>query len=553
MSPEAVPEAGDNPLAFPRLCRYFTERSPQPAVAVEGATHVIRYLNPAFARLSGKDAAALVGRPFAEAVPEGEGNGCQALLDRVFHTGVPEELVEQEHRQAHPRPVYWSYSMWAILGADERPVGVMIQVTDVSETAAYRARAVAMNEALVLSAVRQHELIDAIRAGERERCELEARLFQAQKLESLGVLAGGLAHDLNNMLTPVLGYVELAAEVLPTDSPAAPMLELVSEHARRAADLVQQILAYAGMGRFVTQPINLSDLVREAFGLLATAVSVDNILDYELAPGLPAVEADATQLRQVVLNLVANASEALGGGGTVTLRTGSLPAAPHAPQSPSLPTDLLDGPTVFLEVSDTGHGMTAEQLGKIFDPFYTTKFTGRGLGLAVVQGIARGHGGGVQVRSEPGRGSTFRLVLPCSSAAPPAPAAPARPEKWRGTGTVLVVDDEPGVRDLAALILRHVGLTVLVADDGIDAVSVFRERRQEIDAVVLDLTMPRMGGLEAAEALRGLRPDLPVVLMSGYSAEEVSAQFTALGPAGFVQKPFTAAAFLAAVRLALGH
>jgi PAS domain S-box-containing protein len=553
MSPEAVPEAGDNPLAFPRLCRYFTERSPQPAVAVEGATHVIRYLNPAFARLSGKDAAALVGRPFAEAVPEGEGNGCLALLDRVFHTGVPEELVEQEHRQAHPQPVYWSYSMWAILGADERPVGVMIQVTDVSETAAYRARAVAMNEALVLSAVRQHELIDAIREGERERHELEVRLFQAQKLESLGVLAGGLAHDLNNMLTPVLGYVELAADGLPADSPAAPMLELVSAHAHRAADLVQQILAYAGKGRFVIQPINLSDLVRETIGLLAAAVSTGTTLDYELAPALPAVEADATQLRQVVLNLVSNASEALGGGGTVTVRTGSMPAAPHAPQSPSLPTDHLDGPTVFLEVSDTGHGMTAEQLGKIFDPFYTTKFTGRGLGLAVVQGIARGHGGSVQVRSEPGHGSTFRLVLPCSSAVPPTPAAPARPERWRGTGTVLVIDDEPGVRDLAALILRRAGLTVLIAANGLDGLAVFRDHGPGIDAVVLDLNMPQMGGLEAAQAVRGLQPNLPVVLMSGYSAEEVSAQSSALGPAGFVQKPFTAPSLLAAVRLALGQ
>ncbi|MDB5309414.1 MAG: integral rane sensor hybrid histidine kinase [Gemmataceae bacterium] len=552
MSTTAVPIAGPDPFDLPRLCRYFSGRSPQPMVAVGGPTHVVRYLNPAFAHLAGKTAAELLGRPFAEAVPEGAGNGCLALLDRVFRTGMPENLAEQEHRQTPP--AYWSYAVWAILGADEHPAGVMIQVTEATEAAAFRQQATAMNEALMVSSVRQHELIDTIRRGEQDRRELEARVFQAQKLESLGVLAGGIAHDLNNMLTPVLGFAALASDSLPADSPAAPMLEEVGKNARRAADLVQQILAYAGKGRFVIQSVDLSRLVREMGGLLGSAVSIKTELGYDLAPVLPPVEADATQLRQVVLNLVTNASEAVeGSGGTITVRTGLIQADHPALRSSPPETGPSRGPSVFLEVTDSGCGMTADVIEKIFDPFFTTKFTGRGLGLAVVQGIARGHCGALEVRSEPGKGSTFRLLLPCSTKTAVAPVVLRQSEGWRGTGTVLVVDDEDRVRDIATRILKHAGLTVLVAKDGQEGVRVFREYLQGIDAVVLDLTMPRMGGLEAARALRGVRPDLPVVLMSGFSVEEVTLQSAGLSITGFVQKPFTIPDLLAAVRHALGQ
>ncbi|MBP3959857.1 PAS domain-containing protein [Gemmata sp. G18] len=411
MGPDVVPIVRADAFELSRLCRYFSERSPQPMVAVEGAAHIVRYFNPAFGRLAGKSSAELIGHPFAEAVPEGGANGCLPLLDRVFRTGEPESLAEQEHRQVVP--AHWSYSMWAVLGADEIPVGVVIQVTDATEVAAFRHRTTAMNEALMVSSVRQHELIDAIERGERERQALQAQMFQAQKMESLGVLAGGLAHDLNNMLTPVLGFTELVQNALPIDSPAATMLEFVSGNAQRATDLVGQILAYAGKGQFVIQPVNLSTLVRETSGRLSAAVSAGTELRYELAPDLPPIEGDATQLRQVVVNLVTNASEALGPDrGVVTVRTGPVPAG-----APS-------GMAVFLEVEDSGCGMSASVIEKAFDPFFTTKFTGRGLGLAVVQGVTHGHGGTLEVRSAPDRGSTFRLLLPCTTGAAAALVAP---------------------------------------------------------------------------------------------------------------------------------
>ncbi len=544
--------AGAGPFELSRLCHYFSEQSPQPLVAVEGPTHLIRYLNPAFTLLVGKPADQLIGRPFAEAVPEGEANACVALLDQVLQTGLPKNLAEQEHCQVSS--AYWSYAMWVILGADESPVGVMIQVTDATQTAAFHREATAMTEALVISAVQQHEHIDAIQRGEQERHELELKMFQSQKLESLGVLAGGIAHDLNNMLTPVIGFAELATDALPLDSAAVPMLVEVRKNARRAADLVQQILAYAGKGRFVIQSVDLSSLVREMKVLLRSAVQIDTELVYDLAKDLPLVDADPTQLRQVVMNLVTNASEAIQAtSGTVSIRTGSIAADHPALLGSSPKPDLQRGPAVFLEVADSGCGMTAALIEKIFDPFFTTKFTGRGLGLAVVQGIARGHHGTLQVRSEPGKGSTFRLLLPRSTQTVAAPPVERRPEVWRGTGTVLVIDDEKAIGKTVSRMLEIAGLAALVAADGPGGLEVFREQQHRINAVVLDLTMPGMSGLEVARAMRSLNPDLPIVLMSGFSVLDVTLQSADVGITAFVQKPFKAADLLGAVRYALGQ
>jgi len=543
MSTEAP--AGAHAFDLPRLCRCLAEGAPQAMVAVEGPPYIVRYLNPVFARLAGKPAAEVCGQLFVTAVPEAADNGCLALLDRVFQSGLPGNLTEQEHRQTPP--AFWSYALWAIRGADERPIGVMIQITDATASAVFRRQATAMNEALVVSAVRQHELIDAIRHGEEARHELEAQMFQAQKLESLGVLAGGIAHDLNNMLVPVLGYAELAANLLPENSSATTMLEIVRKHAQRAADLVQQVLAYAGKGRFVVQPIDLSALVRDLADLLESAVSINARLRYDLTSALPAVEADATQFRQLIINLVTNAAEAMpAGGGTITIRTGLVPPDPAMAPAPE--------PAVFVEVADTGCGMSADVMAKVFDPFFTTKFTGRGLGLAVAQGIVRGHRGTLQVRSEPGQGTTFHLTFPCTTAI----AAAAEPVELRPcaeapkTGTVLVIDDEQAVRDLAALILQQGGFTVAVASAAQAGITIVCAQEPKVDAVVLDLTMPGMDGLAAAAALRKLRPELPIILMSGFSVAELTIRSAGLGIAAFVQKPFGMADLLTAVRHALG-
>jgi two-component system, cell cycle sensor histidine kinase and response regulator CckA len=538
MSEAIWPNAGDGPFDLSHLSRYFSEQSPQPMLAVEGPTHLVRYLNPAFATLVGKSVAELIGRPFAEAVPEGAANGCSTLLDRVLQTGRPEQLVEQEHRQEPPS--YWSYSLWPILGPTARPAGVMIQVTEATAIAAFRQQAVAINEALVVSSVRQHAMIDTIQRGEQHRRELENQIFQAQKLESLGLLAGGIAHDLNNLLTPVLGYALLAAEYLPEDSPAVPMLEVVASSTKRAADLVQQILAFAGKGRFVVEPVEFSELIREMDVVLKGVISAQGSLQYELAADLPCVEGDVTQLRQVVVNLVTNAFESLAENvGTVTVRTGL---------APKTSSEL----SVFLEVEDTGCGMTAEKIEKIFDPFFTTKFTGRGLGLAVVQGIARGHRGSLQVRSTPGGGSTVRLTLPASTRTPARPEAIPQAENRRGARTILVIDDEQNIREFAKRVLESSGLTVLLAADGLDGLKVFEKHQDEIGAVFVDLTMPRMGGFETSQELQKLRPGLPVVLISGYSIKEAIRNSEGQGIIGCVQKPFHAADLLSAVRQALG-
>lgn len=532
-----------------RLCPYLTEFSPQPTVALEGTAHIVSYLNPAFTRLIGVPSEALLGRPFGEAVREGKESGCRALLDRVYRTGIPEILREQEQTENRSTPVYWSYSVWAIFGKDERPNGVIVQITDATEVALSRRQAVAMNEALVVSSVRQHELIDEIRRGELARRELEERISQAQKLESLGVLAGGIAHDLNNILTPVLGYSDLAGEMLPPGSPAGPLLEQIASHARRAADLVMQILAYAGKGRFVVGPLDLSALVREAAGSLALGISDRVELRFQFASELPPIEADATQLRQVLANLASNAYESITERGTITIRTFSTTIDPGTLWSTHRKQHLPGGAYVGLEVTDTGHGMAADVMAKIFDPFFTTKFTGRGLGLAVVQGIAHGHRGLLEAQSEPGRGSQFRLLLPASTqrleVRVPSVAAVATA---RSSGTILVIDDEAGILALATRILERDGFAVLAYTEGGKGLERFRERPDAADVALLDLTMPGMDGLEIAKALHGQRPGLPIILMSGYSVHEATQQSEGFGIAAFVQKPFSPASLLNAVR-----
>jgi CheY-like chemotaxis protein len=287
--------------------------------------------------------------------------------------------------------------------------------------------------------------------------------------------------------------------------------------------------------------------------LLRAAVSKHAELRFELTADPCTVEADTTQIRQVVMNLVTNASEAIGtSGGTITIRTGEVQADAESLRSPYMQGDLPGGPYAFLEVVDTGCGMTSATMEKIFDPFFTTKFIGRGLGLAAARGIAQAHQGVVQVRSEPGKGSTFRFLLPCSTKPRAAPEVPRESGGWRGTGTVLVVDDEAEVRAVVSRFLEEAGFTPLQAEDGQAGLTLFREHQQEIIAALLDLTMPRMGGLELAAALRGLRPDIPVILMSGYTVNEVTGGDGPQGFAAFVQKPFDPAALLAAVRQALG-
>ena len=382
--------------------------------------------------------------------------------------------------------------------------------------------------------------ITARKDAEQERERVEKKLREAQKLESLGVLAGGIAHDFNNLLTGVLGTASLARMDSPADSPILPYLDDIEEAATRAADLCRQMLAYAGKGRFVIQEVDLSAIVSETAHLLQSSIGKSVVLKMDLAEGLPAVSGDAAQIRQIVMNLVINASEAIGQkSGVVTVST-SLVHADRAllDASPAEP-ELPEGDYIHLQVGDTGSGMPPETLARIFDPFFTTKFTGRGLGLAAVLGIVHGHKGTLKVASEPGQGTVFDILLPCAA----EPAAPrAKPDAgahhWRGSGTVLLVDDERTVRVIIGRMLEAMGFTVITANDGREAVERFRAEGAGIRAVLLDLTMPHLDGEGAFRELRLLRPEVRVLLMSGYNEHEAMNRFIGKGLAGFLQKPF---------------
>ncbi|MEQ1858918.1 MAG: response regulator [Chthoniobacteraceae bacterium] len=383
------------------------------------------------------------------------------------------------------------------------------------------------------------EDITAQRKHEAEADELERKLQETQKLESLGVLAGGIAHDFNNLLTGILGNASLARQDISPSSPAQPHLEQIEAVTLRAGELCKQMLAYSGKGRFQVQRLDLSELVRETTQLIQLSIDKTAVLRFELAGSLPPIEADATQIRQVVMNLVINASEALGGkSGVIAINTGIIRADREYLDRTVLSPDLPEGDYAFMEVSDTGCGMTTEQQARMFEPFFTTKFTGRGLGLSAVLGIVRGHRGAMRVYSEAGRGTTFKVVFPAASgeAEPPPTERAATP--WSGTGAVLVVDDEPTVRTVAARIIEKFGFTAIVAADGREGVEKFLAHRSEIVAVLMDLTMPHLDGESAFRELRAIDPDVRVVLMSGFNEQDAINRFTGKGLAGFVQKPF---------------
>jgi two-component system cell cycle sensor histidine kinase/response regulator CckA len=387
--------------------------------------------------------------------------------------------------------------------------------------------------------------------AEEQRLAMERKLLETQRLESLGVLAGGIAHDFNNLLVAILGNADLALLDLAPDVPARDSIQQIQLASYRAAELTQQMLAYAGKGRFVIQPLDLNGLVAEMAPLLRAAIPKRVTVRTRQIAGVAKIDADATQIRQVVMNLLINAAEAMGDQeGVVTLTTAVCPVEQIDLASYYLAPDLPAREYVILEVADTGRGMDAETLAKIFEPFFTTKFVGRGLGLASVIGIVRAHHGAIKIASTVGQGTTFTILLPsCDSAV----TAPARGDgaALTGIGTILVVDDEEDVRSITTRMLEREGITVLTANEGPVGVDVFRTQPQRITCVLLDLTMPRMTGEETFRMLRTVRAEVPIVLMSGYSGEEVMARFVGERRVGFLAKPFNPAMLRSVVRQVL--
>jgi signal transduction histidine kinase/CheY-like chemotaxis protein len=383
--------------------------------------------------------------------------------------------------------------------------------------------------------------VTEVRESQEERLRLESRFQQSQRLDSLGVLAGGVAHDFNNLLVAMLGHARLAEEDLPADSPVHHNLKSVIKAARQAGDLCGQMLAYAGKVPIDTQSIELENVVQEIGDLLRASIPSSTSIRYGFDKEVPCIQADAIQIRQVVLNLITNASESIREtGGEIMLSVRSLECETVDFSKMTLFENLEPGQYVVLTVSDTGSGMDEETRAKLFEPFYTTKFAGRGLGLAAVAGIVRGHRGAIRIESEVDRGSTISVLFPAGTQDAMSRTNPSRLDLSvrKENGKVLLVEDENAARELARIVLERAGIEVVEASDGVEAIAIFQAQPDEFNRVLLDLTMPRMDGVETYSRLRKIRADVQVVLCSGYPEQAAMARFADLGLAGFLKKPY---------------
>jgi PAS domain S-box-containing protein len=387
--------------------------------------------------------------------------------------------------------------------------------------------------------------------AEEEKVQMERRLQNSQRLESLGTLAGGVAHDFNNLLMGVLGNADLALSRISPDSPIRADLRAIEAASNRAADLAKQMLAYSGKGHFVLEEMRFRDLLEEMHCLLETSLPTPSHLHVELMDNPPVIDADVGQMRQIVISLVTNASEAYAhGGGVITIRDGVTECDQAYLKDRNFAFDAAPGRYAYLEVSDTGVGMDDETLARVFDPFFSTKFAGRGLGLAAVQGIVRGHRGLITIRSSPGEGTRVRILVPVVDAPASVRAltgSQVEAENLEGA-RILLVDDEPVVRDVAQLMLANLGADVVTASDGREAVEVFEADLGHFDMIIVDLTMPHLDGIQTFRAMKKIKPAATVVLSSGFHEDELKQRFKGLGFTGFLQKPYDTKTLLHTLR-----
>ena len=387
------------------------------------------------------------------------------------------------------------------------------------------------------------DMTDQVEA-DLERQRIDAQMQQAQKLESLGVLAGGIAHDFNNLLVGILGNASLAMIEVSDAKTVQECLTEIELAAQRAAELTRQLLAYAGKGRYVVERADLTRAVDDMSVLLRSAIVRSAAVEFDLAPQVPLVDVDLGQFRQVVLTLATNSSDAVGEkAGVIRVASGRISANAQYLADCVPGTMAQPGDYVFVEVSDTGEGMDAATRQRMFEPFFSTKFTGRGLGLAATMGIMRAHRGAIRVESEPGRGTKVTLLFPVAL---DQAATLSVGTDWRGSGDILIVDDEASVRTVVGSLLRRRGFTVVEALDGADGVRLFSAHPSRWRLVLLDLTMPNLSGEQTLRALRDLRPDIPVLMMSGYAEADVRQEVGDCS--GFLQKPFSAVELIGAVR-----
>lgn len=381
---------------------------------------------------------------------------------------------------------------------------------------------------------------------------LEKKFQDSQKMAGLGLLASGIAHDFNNLMTVVLGNAELA--LLDCGGSDGGVLDEIKKTSLRAAELANQMLVYTGKTSLVVSSINLSSVVKEMGSLLDVSISKKVSIRYCLAENVPLIRGDVSQIRQVAMNLITNASEAIGDrSGVIAISIHEVELKSGELERTFPPGGLPAGRYVRLEVSDTGDGMNEETMQKIFDPLFTTKITGRGLGLASLLNVVQRHNGAVDVKSEVGRGTVFRIYFPAEEQVSEMGAEEmlAASDEWRGHGTALVADDEEAIRNITAALLERLGFRVITAADGFETVDLYTEHAGDISLLLMDLNMPRLNGIEATLRIRHINPKVPVLFMSGYPREQVMSRFGQQPHTDFIRKPFQSSELLAGIQSVL--
>ncbi len=395
---------------------------------------------------------------------------------------------------------------------------------------------------LVRSNEKLKEALSKNRQVEQERQKLMLKMEHAQRLESLGVLAGGIAHDFNNLLAVMLGNSTLLKKKLKDYPEHQKYLKRIEDAGQSSADLCRQMLAYAGKGKVSMQKMSLSKMVEEIGHLMRSTISRSVQLEFRELDKLPLLKCDISQIRQVMMNLVINASESMGDQeGEIQLTTGKMDVDANYIMASLGYQEAMPGEYAYLEVADTGCGMDEDTLKRIFDPFFTTKFTGRGLGMSAILGIIQSHQGLIHVCSQPDCGTTFRVLLPLPEETSKQEVATAEPrfdEAAESTGTVLVVDDEENIREMICNMLQDIGYNTLEACDGEEAIQIFTQKHGIIASIILDVTMPKMGGDRAMKYIRAIRKDTPVIVTSGHAAEDMQTLFKDFDVAQFIQKPY---------------
>ncbi len=501
--------------------RFFNE-APDMFIVVDAESATIKLCNNTLCMTLGRTRDTIVGND-VDAIYHPD---CYGEVKRVLRELLLEGQVFSEALQ--------------LLGSDGKPVPVSLHIAAVFDDSGeiLESRCVLRNMAL-------HQ--------EVARLQLELRLQAAQKMESLALLAGGVAHDFNNLLVTIIGNAGLAALELPTESPVQPKLTDIQIAAKRAADLTKQLMAYSATGDQEKSAFDLTKVVREMSHLLEISLAEKAGLHYDLSNNPVPIMGEITQVRQIIMNLLTNSSDAIGDdSGLITIRTGIEDVSQGYLATTLMGSGLSPGRYGYVEISDTGGGITPREQEQMFDPFFSTKAKGHGLGLAAVLGIVRNHEGTLRVYSEHGSGTTIKILMPIVPQEDPPGVAPPRTRAPRGEH-VMVVDDEEHVRVIAKRMLEHHGFEVATCADGREALAAYQASSKKIDVVLMDISMPHMGGVAAFKAIRECDPKARIVLMSGYNQPHAANALKGRAYAGFLQKPFEVLALLDVIINAVDH